>query len=75
MSHNLDIFQQVYLQTFAANLTGLGFGTESVLQAALEQLVKLLMSKKLHTYGWKVTWGPRVWKRKREEVASGLDNA
>jgi hypothetical protein len=33
------------------------------------------MSEKLHKYGWEVTWGPRVWKRKPHDILSGLGNA
>jgi hypothetical protein len=75
MSHNLDIFQQVYLQTFAANLTGTVVGPESVLQISLDGLVKVLMSTKLHKYRWEVTWGRRVWKDKEDKILSGPDNA
>jgi hypothetical protein len=72
---DLDIFQQVYVQTFTVDAVGMVNGTEATLQAALITAVNSVMTTELKAYGWQVTWGPRVWKDDPSEATTGPDNA
>ncbi|KXH31789.1 hypothetical protein CSIM01_09464 [Colletotrichum simmondsii] len=71
---SLDLFQQIYLQTFSVNLAGTIIGPEAFLQKAIQVQTNLMVKKFLGQYGWEITWGPRVWKSDNASVASGLTN-
>ncbi|GJC84846.1 hypothetical protein ColLi_07684 [Colletotrichum liriopes] len=71
----LDLFQQIYLQTFTINLGDAIVGPETVLQKAMNVAVKAMVNDSLGKYGWQVTWGPRVWKSPSAETLTGPNNS
>ena len=71
---DLNVFQQICAQMFTVNLDGMFIGPESLLQKAMNKAATHLIEKSLGKYGWKITWGPRVWKSPKSKLAAGLDN-
>ncbi|KAH7882545.1 hypothetical protein F5I97DRAFT_1931092 [Phlebopus sp. FC_14] len=69
---SLDVFQQVFSLSLAANAVNNYTGTQANLQAALTVLV----SKALPAVGdWNVVWGPVVWKNDPDNAQTGPDNS
>ena len=64
---DLNVLQQVCVQVLAANLV------EKMLQQAMNSATKFMIDDWLGKYGWKITWGPRVWKSPKS--VAGLDNS
>ena len=64
---DLNVLQQVCVQVLAANLV------EKMLQKAMNSATKFMIDDWLGKYGWKITWGPRVWKSPKS--VAGLDNS
>ncbi|TKX18227.1 lipase-like protein 4 [Elsinoe australis] len=71
---DFNLFQQICIQIFTANLAGAFFGTEKFLQRAIDAAANHAVDKYLAKYGWKITWGPRVWKSPDSHFYEGLDN-
>ena len=71
---DLNLFQQICVQIFTANLAGAFVGPEKLLQKVMNSAAKFAFDKWLSKYGWKLTWGPRVWKFPKSKSLEGLDN-
>ncbi|PSK42743.1 hypothetical protein B9Z65_5665 [Elsinoe australis] len=69
-----NLFQQICIQIFTANLSGAFVGTEKFLQNSINKAANAAIDKYLGTYGWKITWGPRVWKSPDSHINGGLTN-
>ncbi|KAG8623503.1 hypothetical protein KVT40_008479 [Elsinoe batatas] len=71
-----DIFQQIYVQAFAADLMSVVSGSEWALQLAFSWAVKkaIAILNKQSPPDWAVQWGPRLFKDNTLGSA-GLDNA
>ncbi|KAI4188339.1 MAG: hypothetical protein L6R41_002213 [Letrouitia leprolyta] len=72
--NDLNLFQQICVQIFTVNLAGAFVGTEKALQREMNVAATLMINKWLHKYGWKITWGPRVWKSPNSKLLEGLGN-
>ena len=71
---DLNVFQQICVQIFTVDLDGAFVGPEKLLQKAMNTAANHAIDKWLGKYGWKITWGPRVWKSPKSKLTAGLDN-
>ena len=69
----LDVFQQVFSLSLASNLVNDLKGTEASLQAALR--LGLTVALPIIDLGWKLVWGPVVWKHEPNDAETGPDNS
>ena len=71
---DLNLFQQICVQIFTANLAGMYVGPEKMLQKIMNSAATHSIDKWLTKYGWKITWGPMVWIAPKSKFYEGLDN-
>ncbi|CAE6525479.1 unnamed protein product [Rhizoctonia solani] len=69
---NLNAHQQVFALSLMANIIQKSKGTQADLQKQVQE--KLPLALLLLGGGWKVTWGPVVWKYKPDDKDSGPDH-
>ena len=69
----LDVFQQVFFLSFASNLVNDFEGTQTALQKALQLGLTSILP--VVVPGWRVVWGPVVWKDKPDEHTTGPENS
>ena len=69
---SLDVFQQVFSLSLASNLVNFDNGTQACLQKALQLRLDIALKG---VPGWRVVWGPVVWKKKPEDDTTGPSNS